>query len=428
MASASPAFSIIAATAYGNRGAEAMLETVVGRLRSEVPAAIFHVFTYYPAEDRRLISDPRIALHSSTPAALVFRLFPASILFALLRAVFGSRVLRFAPADVRALADSRALVDLAGVSFIDGRERFLPFNTLTLLPAWLLRTPVVKMPQAMGPFRNPLNRLLAGFVLPKCRVLWARGAQTKSHLETAPFRIVAGQADDIAFNHRSAYSLTDEGAAEVTKVLEDVDQRRGDACGVIGICPSSVVAVQSAKSGGRYEPVLVELIRALAQRGFLVVLFPNATRAIDAEAQRNNDLPLLRRLRDAVGGLPAEQRLIVLDSDVNATGIKRTIAAMDAVLVSRFHAMVGALSLGIPASVLGWSHKYVEVMERFGLGANVIDYKAIDCGDLLQRVCDVFGRRAEIRGAIEARLPEVQASADRPVAALLSDTLGADLA
>src|SRR5690606_7864356 len=170
------AYSIIAATLSGNRGAEAMLETVIGRLRSDRDGLEFHVFTYYPDDDRRLlVDDPAIHLHSSTPMALVLRLFPLALLFGLLKALFGERVLRHAPADIRGLAQSAALVDLAGVAFIDGREKFLPFNVLTLLPAWLLGTPIVKMPQATGPYRNGLNRALAAWVLPMCRMLWARG-------------------------------------------------------------------------------------------------------------------------------------------------------------------------------------------------------------------------------------------------------------
>ena len=64
-------FSIIAATCYGNRGAEAMLETVIGRLREREPALRFEVFSYDPADDRRLVDDPQVRIHSSTPFALV---------------------------------------------------------------------------------------------------------------------------------------------------------------------------------------------------------------------------------------------------------------------------------------------------------------------------------------------------------------------
>src|SRR5690606_15397524 len=173
------------------------------------PDLRFHVFTYYPEDDRRLIDDGRIRLHSSTPMALVAWLLPWSLLFGLLRLLFGRRILRFGPRAVRALGESVALADLAGVSFIDGREKFLPFNLLTLLPAWLLGTPVVKLSQAMGPFKGGANRLLAGFMLPRCAMVWARGARTFEHLRASGFDGVRfQQADDIAFNHRDGYSLS----------------------------------------------------------------------------------------------------------------------------------------------------------------------------------------------------------------------------
>src|SRR5690606_35628930 len=116
--------------------------------------------------DRRLVDDPRIHIHSATPLALVTWLFPLALVFGLLARVGGRGVLRFAPAAIRALGESICLVDLAGVSFIDGREKFLPFNILTLLPAWLLGTPIAKMPQAMGPFDRTVNRRAARLVLP----------------------------------------------------------------------------------------------------------------------------------------------------------------------------------------------------------------------------------------------------------------------
>ena len=45
---APPRFSLIAATVSGNRGAEAMLETSIGRIRERFPDARFSVFSYYP--------------------------------------------------------------------------------------------------------------------------------------------------------------------------------------------------------------------------------------------------------------------------------------------------------------------------------------------------------------------------------------------
>ena len=423
-------FSIIAATFHGNRGAQAMLETVIGRLSEQQPGTRFHVYSYYPGEDRRLVDDPRVTIHSSTPLALVAWLLPWSLLFGLFQKLLGSRVLRFAPAAIRGLASSVALVDLAGVAFIDGREKFLPFNALTILPAWLIGTPVVKMPQATGPYRNWLNRLVARVILPMCRMVWARGPGTLAHLSNARFPGVRfAQADDIAFNFQEDWSLTSEGAGAMRRLLDRVVAVRATSRvrGIVGLCPSAVLAVQARKVGGTYESVLAALIQRLAASGFLVVLFPNATRESAGSGERNNDLPVMRRLwaecQQANDPAP-----LMADFDLNAAEIKRLLAAMDIVLVSRFHAMVGALSLGVPPVVLGWSHKYAEVMARFQLQDQVMDHERLGLDELHATVVRVFMERDQLRVRIREQLPAIREAADRPVTALLTPSLGADLA
>src|SRR5690606_21072359 len=143
-------------------------------------------------------------------------------------------------------------------SFIDGREKFLPFNVLTLLPAWLVGTPVVKLSQAVGPFRKPVNRMASAFMLPRCTKVWARGAKTFQHLQESGFQgIDYALADDIAFNHLPAYALSNEAGPALEARFSALADARASAAvrGVIGICPSSVVAVQSRKQGGDYEQV-----------------------------------------------------------------------------------------------------------------------------------------------------------------------------
>ena len=423
-------FSIIAATFHGNRGAQAMLETVIGRLSEQRPGLRFHVYSYYPRQDRHLVDDPRVTIHSSTPLALVAWLLPWSLFFGFLRRLLGRRVLRLAPASIRGLSESVALVDLAGVAFIDGREKFLPFNALTIVPAWLLGTPVVKMPQATGPYQRPLNRMAARCVLPMCRMVWARGGRTLAHLSDASFPGVRfAPADDIAFNFQEEWSLTREGDYALQRLLAKVASTRGQASvrGVIGLCPSAVLATRARKHGGAYEPILSALIRALAANGFLVVLFPNATRESAGAAERNNDLPVMQRLWTECQEVQGPRPLMA-DFDLNAAEIKRLIAAMDIVLVSRFHAMVGALSLGVPPVVLGWSHKYAEVMARFGLQEQVMDHEQLSLGELQSIAERVFSRRSEIHAVILERLPAIREAADRPIAALLTPSLGADLA
>lgn len=422
------AFSVIAATIYGNRGAEAMLETVVGRLRERLPGCRFHVFSYYPADDRRILKASDVELHNGTPVGIVL-LLHLCLLFGGLRLIFGRRVLRFAPRPIRAIATSEALIDLAGVSFIDGREKFLPFNLLTLLPAWLLGTPIIKMPQAMGPFRSPLNRLAASFMLPRCAWVWARGSRTLEYLQDSGIQLRHGLADDLAFNFRPEYTLSEEAGPELGSCLARLEALRaaGEFRGVIGICPSSVVAARFRGINAGYEKTLADLIRELIGRGFLIVVFPNATRAERGNVERNNDLPTIRRVLSHLTGRSAHS-VATFDVDMNAAAVRRVITETDVVLVSRFHALIGALSLGTPPVVLGWSHKYAEVMARFGLAQFAVDFNNLDAMELLNHVISVFDRQTEIRALIMDRLPDVMASAAKPLDELAAWSEGSKIA
>lgn len=399
--------AVTAATFTGNHGAEAMLLATMAGLRARLPSPAFHVYSYYPAEDRAFVRDRGVRVFSLTPLTLVTRLVPLAALYALLRRMGLHAALRAFPEDVQALAASAVQVDLAGVSFVEGRERFLPFNVLTLVPAFLLGVPVVKLSQAMGPFRPWLNRVLARATLSRCAAVFARGARSFGHLEALALPTEVRRADDLAF-------LLDTGVGggggepdRAAKVIREITAIREGARSVVAVCPSSLLA-------GRHDPayldLLVGLIADLVSEGDRVVLLPNATRGHADAGPRNNDLHAIRRILQRLPG-DARRCVVAVEGDVHAPEILRILGAVDMAVVSRFHAMVGCLSLSVPVVVVGWSHKYREVMEAFGLGAHVFDAAAVDGGGILS----VLSRYREdpdgYRERIARALREVRISA-----------------
>jgi polysaccharide pyruvyl transferase WcaK-like protein len=136
-------------------------------------------------------------------------------------------------------------------------------------------------------------------------------------------------------------------------------------------------------------------------------------------------LPLIQRIHAGVASRThTGTALQSVAEDVNTASIKELIGMLDVALVSRFHAMVGALSLGVPVTVLGWSHKYEEVMARFGLEALVLDYGHSAVEVLRHKVVETYEGRQTLRTAILERLPVVQASARAPVLNLLEASQG----
>lgn len=410
-------YAIIAATVWGNRGAEAMLETTVGRLRDRDPDAGFVVYSYYPERDRALVDDPRVTVRSSTPKHLVLVLFPFSLLLAPFNALGLGVLAGIFPASVRDLARCDALIDLAGVSFIDGREKFLPFNVLTILPAMLLGVPVFKLAQAMGPFRSPVNRIAAR-MLRRCALVVPRGAVTVENLHTIGFpdsRMLPGP--DVAFAFEEHDTLSAEGEAEVGALLArieaaDAAAEDGASQTVVGICPSSVIAGKAVREGWDYPGFLAHVAAGLLADGHQVLLFPNATKAERPDTTRNNDLPVIAEVADMLGAAPGgTERLHVVRGDVNAAGLRRLVARCGCATVSRFHAMVGALALGVPVLVLGWSHKYAEVMEQFGMAEWAFDYSEHDPEAFLARTRELVAAREELSTLIGEALPAVHAAA-----------------
>lgn len=388
--------AFMAATFSGNRGAEAMLTTAMGRLGERFPGAEFHVFSYYPDDDRLLAADrPDVVVHSATPLYVVAVLLPGSLLGALGR--------RLSPA-CRAMAEADVLLDLAGVSFVDGREKFILYNVLSLAPALISGTPVVKLAQALGPFDRRLNRVAARAFLPRCARVFARGAITHRALQRVMGRgTQPDTAADLAFLHKPSDAIRAENDAAVQGWVEQLRARAGDGL-VVGICPSSVVHGKAQAQGWSYTGLIIEVTRRLLEAGHRVLLFPNATRERHSPALRNNDLPVIEEIRAGLGGHP---RVVAVDRDVNTAGIKRLIEPCDGIVTSRFHAMIAALSLTTPVMVLGWSHKYLEVMAQLGLEDWVLDYSENDPDGIGDRIQQLLSQRADIAGAIAGRLPEV---------------------
>ncbi len=398
--------SLTAATLSGNHGSEAMLLATVGRIRDRVPEATFNVFSYYPEEDAARVTDPAVRVFSLTPAAVVLRLVPLSALLALLQRLGLGFASFFFPADVRALAGSRVQVDLAGVSFLELRRRFLAYNTLTLLPAFLLGVPVVKGAQAVGPFTTALNRRIARAFLGRCAAVFARGDRSLAFLrellgEASP---VVRRADDAAFLLQPGDSLTGGETPERAHLLETIELRRPGKRAVVGICPSSLLAVKHPKG---YPALVASLVTRLVTGGDLVVLFPNATRGRFDAGPRNNDLHVISQVLDA---LHADVRagVVAVEADLYAADIFHVLRTLDLAVVSRFHAMVGALSLGKPTVVVGWSHKYLEVMEEFGLGRHVLDEASATLPRVMASVDELRADLPAYRARIEKQLDGVR--------------------
>lgn len=405
------AVAIIGATFHGNRGAEAMLSATISALEERCPNNLqFNIFSYYPSADRRLISDSRVKIYSAKPAYLVSILLPGSLFYKLFEWLHLGFLRRYLPTSVRALAESKVFLCLAGVSFVDGRIKFLPFNVATLWPALILGVPVVKLAQAMGPFENWLNRLLARLVLSRCFCIFARGERTFSYLQTLQgLSLRVQRADDTAFLFcpEDCISQAYPGLESRLQRLSD-SQKAGHL--IIGLCPSSVIEKHWRRAGKNYVAWFQSLIHALVTKGYVIALYPNATRGEDMKKLHNNDLPIINTV---FLNLEADIRnsVVAFEGSWNVAQIHNIVAACDIHVVSRFHAMIAALNASVPVLVIGWSHKYAEVMDGFGQADMVLDNRMCDLQLVMKNIDRLSSERYARSSCIAKALTKKKESA-----------------
>lgn len=413
--------AVIGGTVSGNRGAEAMLETLIGRIREARPDAKFNVFSYYPERDNELVGDPAIAVLSARPGALVFIHLPAALwvwCWGKLGLRWPDRLL---PREMAALRGSAVLLDIAGISFSDGREIFLPFNILSIWPAILAGVPVVKCAQAVGPFKGALNGLLAGTFLHRCRFIFGRGPETVSHLADLGLSgPLCGEAPDLAFLHEPDYALAQENETDNQQLLERLNRAKKEGRSIVCVNPSSLVHVRCQKNAVDYVSILATLSRTLISRGYAIVLLPMATRSANGDKPRNNDIAVIRSIASSLSGGTEQDFLFYADWDMNYAAIKSCMAVADCAVVSRFHGLVTALALGLPVLALGWGHKYRELLAHFGLEEWSLDSGDAAAATLEKRTLALIDNGEQIRKTIANALPDIKRGAGKQLEAILS--------
>jgi polysaccharide pyruvyl transferase WcaK-like protein len=148
---------------------------------------------------------------------------------------------------------------------------------------------------------------------------------------------------------------------------------------------------------------MVSFVQAiLSTRDIDIVLLPHTARPGLPES-RMNDLPLCSEIHALIN----HNRVHLIDTNLRPTELRALIAAGAALVTSRFHAMISALATATPVFVIGWSHKYDEVLTEFSMEEMAVPYDQFDVEGLAHRFGELWERREGIAARIERHLPAV---------------------
>lgn len=393
--------AITAASYSGNKGAAAMLQSSIRQLHEAYGEELnILLMSVYPGEDREQVPWDFAEVISCKPEQLLFIAFPLAILYRLFSWCPPVRMLILKNRILKAYSRADAVLDEAGISFVDSRGFVM--NTYAFVCAavpMLMGIPVMKYSQALGTFRSFTNRFLAKWILPKMKLICARGKGTQENLAGI------GITENVRLCADGAFTMEDD--EDCRRRVDEV--RNADAFyrnPVVGLSISSVVEKKCQKYGIDYQGIMVDFIGRLNRKGYSVLMIANAAR-IHSEKPRNNDL----MIGDAIyQNVSDKERVRWYHREMDAEEIREYIAGCRFLVASRFHAMIGALQKKVPVLLVGWSHKYQEVLDFFELGQYAIDFSDLTADSLEEEFDRLVLAEEEIRQKLELHYDEVMES------------------
>lgn len=239
---------------------------------------------------------------------------------------------------------------------------------------------VILLPQALGPFRGKQIGQAFFQLVDDADLVFPRDGESLKHVES-----IVGSRDNVVL------------APDFTNLVPGVPSEWAErAVGRVAVIPNEkMVSSTSPEIAQAYMPFLIECIKVLDDCGtdpFIVL------------HESDKDLALARELQETIG-----LRLDVV-SERDPLKIKGIIGSCAAVISSRFHGLVSALSQGVPAIAAGWSHKYSALMKEYGLEWATIEAAASeeDIRSAIDRLLRISGNPTDCEHL--ARLAEVQKS------------------
>jgi polysaccharide pyruvyl transferase WcaK-like protein len=109
-------------------------------------------------------------------------------------------------------------------------------------------------------------------------------------------------------------------------------------------------------------------------------------------------------------GFPEKERIKVLSGDYSSPELIDLISRFKFIVASRYHSIIFAYRNCVPAVIIGWASKYVDLAEHFGQDEYVFDIRTVDEGKVLSKIDKMIINFEEESKRIGSRMSAVQES------------------
>lgn len=305
-----------------NKGAQLMLQAICARLGHQFQLSVPPLMTDYSVRSR-------LGLRQSLADPMVPRM----------TATLGNAVPRVAKKGLGLTSDRdiEGVLDASGFHYSDQFPVSFPRRHALAGRSWARRgIPKVLLPQAFGPFEKSGTRRWTREVLEQASLVFVRDRVSEKYVGQLGVSTRTVRSPDFTIGLRPA-------------AVEPISGRP-----FLAIVPNTKMFTAGGLDRVRYVDMLASFHRAAAANGLgsVVVVHEATDHDVAGELARRIDAP-------------------VFSSD-DPLELKAVLGQASAAVASRFHAVVGSVSQSVPTLAFGWSHKYRELLDDFGVGDRVI--------------------------------------------------------
>lgn len=392
------------------KGAEAMMLTVRDAIEAALPGAVCWVRPVSPAERQRFEEQGFRTIKRCRQGHV------HNIIDRVLGSLGVFRQRRVAPETIgeeglsNVFRVSSVVVDISGFKSSDQFGAGYAYHRWAAYSwARYAGNKLVFMPQAWGPFEKSWVRLFTRLLLRGSELVCARDRLSYEYLVKA--RCVDAEKvllfPDITFQFHASSSEVGE---QILREAGLTDRSRP----IIAMTPNMRIFGRTPGRGidNVYLSKLTSVVEHfLRETSCQILLIPH-----EASYQRADDPELCRMVLEQIR---ERERLFMLTGTESAADIKAVIGLSDFLVASRYHSLIAALSMRIPVAVIGWAHKYDELMREVGLEKWAVDPVRRSGEGLRDVIVEAWEQRDTIRKILQERVPDLEAKSRLALAQMI---------
>lgn len=303
--------------------------------------------------------------------------------------------------EMQSLPKLDAVIDVSGFAYGDDWDgRYVDQTLLWMKKFKKYGTHFIFLPQAWGPFLKTGHNDAYRKMLRQADLFYARDSVSQKHLA----RLLNIPTQNISISHDIAIGYK-EGSPERGEILLDKKLKlTRRAHPVIVICPNRHLYLKSESKGNvnKYIALLNSIIELFIKANTDIILLANEIN-ID-KGPKWDDRFICQTVFDAYKN---SGRVFFTEDWLSAEDVQAILLFADFVIASRYHSAVFSLSYNIPAFCLGWSHKYQELMNLYGLEDYYLDPVKTENKTIYNQILRAFNERDMLKKIIHDRQPDI---------------------